>query len=387
MTTRSVSTDTLAAGIRSHDVMPDVTPDGARSDGAWSDDGGAVCAALRDRIMARAGPGAAVMPAERVTLLRVNLPIRGRHRRLQAVPFALEDRLAAPIETVHCALHPAWTDSASLAAVIDRAKMSETSGPVIAETMAVPTPQAEEGQTAWAVWREGSRAVVRASDGTGFAAHSEILPLLWARAGRPAVTRLGAELPEEMAAVDLSDVPPPPDAVDLRFDLRQGMFAVGGRHWPGTLKAAAGIVAAGLLLHLALAMLDRAALARVASVESAQAVARLESRLPGVPPDIGAAALTDRLAPRDVAAAGSTFLPLLTETAAAMIVDAPQTQVQRLTWDTQSGELMLDVTARTLEDLQSIERILIAADFPAQSGVATAGDGAARAEIRIGPRP
>ena len=344
-------------------------------------------ASLGDRIAGGIAPGASVVPAERVTLLRVDLPLRGRAKRLEALPFAIEDRLAVPVETLHCALHPGAADGGALAAVIDRAAMEDADGAVVPETMAVPAPPAEDGRAAWAVWREGERAVVRVSDGTGFAARADSLPALWALAGRPPVLRLRDGLPEEMGAVDHSDAPPPPAAEDLRFDLRQGAFAPGGRHWPATARIAAGIVLAGMLAHLGLALADRAALSQIADAEAARAGARLEARLPGVPEDIEPAALVDRLVPRTAADGGSAFLPLLTETAAALMIDAPRTEVQRLTWDGRSDELLLDVTAGSLEGLQEIERTLIAAGLPARSGVATADDGVARAEIRIGPRP
>ena len=355
--------------------------------GAQPDGGSSAFASLRDRIAGRLAPGASVVPAERVTLLQVDLPLRGRARRLQALPYAIEDRLAVPVETVHCALHPGAAGGGTLAAVIDRGAMAEADGALVPETMAVPTPPAEDGRAAWAVWREGERAVVRVSDGTGFAARAGSLPMLWTLAGKPPVLRLRDGLPEEMGAVDRSDAPPPPDAEDLRFDLRQGAFAPGGRHWPGTARIAAGIVLAGTLAHLGLALADRAALSRIADAEAARAGARLEARLPGVPEGIPPAALIDRLAPRTVAAGGSAFLPLLTDAAAALTIDAPRTQVQRLTWDGRSDELLLDVTAGSLEGLQEIERTLVAAGLPARSGVATADDGVARAEIRIGPRP
>ncbi len=346
-------------------------------------------ASLAGRIAARGGADASVIAAERVTLLVVDLPLRGRSKRLQALPFAIEDRVAAPVDALHCALRPGAAAGAGLAAVIDRAAMAEAegAGPVIPETMAVPAPPEDGGRAAWAVWREGERAVVRASDGTGFAARAESLPALWAIAGRPAVLRLREELPPEMGAVDLSDDPPPPDPDDLRFDLRQGAFSPGGRHWPGTARIAAGIVLAGLLVHLALALTDRAALARIAAAADGRAGDRLEQRLPGVPAAIGSAALVDRLVPQARAAGGSAFLPLLNEAAAALLIEAPRTQVRRLTWDAPSGELLLDVTAGSLEDLQAIERTLVAAGLPTRSGVATADQGAARAEIRVGPRP
>lgn len=344
-------------------------------------------AALRERVHARL-PGASVLAAGAVALMPLDLPVRGRRQRLQAAPFALEDRLSMPLDRLHVALHPAHGGVAALAAIVDRHRMpSNAAGPVLAETLAVPVPAAAPGDTAWAVWRSGDRAVVRVSDGSGFGCAADMLDPLWTLAGKPAVSRLADPLPETMGAADLSQAPPPPDAADLGFDLRQGAFASGGRHWPSTLRLAATVAGLGLAAHLALAVADRMALGRIARAEVAAAEARLEERLPGARLSLGLPALLDRLAPRAEAATGSAFLPLFSDTAQALLADAPPADVQRLTWDARTGILVLDVTAGSLEDLQAIERSLADRQLAVETGVATAEDGVARADLRIGGAP
>ena len=250
--------------------------------------------------------------------------------------------------------------------------------------MAISTPQADDGQTAWAVWKEGERAVVRVSDGTGFAVRADFLPTLWQMAGRPSLSSLAEPLSGGMEAVDLSHAAPDPDVSDVKFDLRQGEFAADARDWPDIARIAASAVGIGLAVHLGIAVADRAALGRIAERDSAAIEARLASRLPGATLAMGLPALVDRLAPAPEMSPGSDFLPLLGQSAAALLGDAPELDVQRLSWDADSGDLVIDITTASLEDLQRIERRLSDAGLSVASGTATAADGAARADIRIG---
>ncbi|CAM4098770.1 type II secretion system protein GspL [Palleronia rufa] len=366
--------------------MTDQKSDPAAPDGS-AKDGGPAFASLRDRLVA-ARPGAVVIAAERVGLIRFDLPVRGRRRRIQAAPFAIEDRLSEPPASLHCALHPGIRPPEALAAVVRHDAMPDRpAAPVLVETMAVPAPPARDGRTAWAAWREGPRVVVRVSDGSGFAARSDQLAILWRIAGRPALTSLAGPLPDPLEAEDLSHAPPPPDAADLAFDLRQGALSADARDWPTVARIAAAAVVAGLVLHLGIAALDRAALARIAAADRAEVEIRLAERLPGASLGMGVPALVERLAPAPAAPSGSAFLPLLGASAAALLGDAPDLDVQRLSWDAASGDLVMDVTAASLEDLQRIERRLSERGLAVSSGAATAGDGTARADLRIGAAP
>lgn len=376
-------------------TRPGALPEDGPADGAvLSFPGGSAgrdFQALSDRLRSALGPDVAIVPAESVTLMRVDLPVSGTRRRLQALPFALEDRLAVPVETLHVALHPGAAGPGALAVILARGVMAGAAaarGRVTAETLAIPAPRpAEAGGTAWAVWREGQRAVIRCSDGTGFAARADSLPMLWSLAGKPALTSLGAALPTSLPAADLSRDPPLPDAADLRLDLRQGAFARGQGAWKGLARAAAVLVGLGLLAHLGIAAADRVALSRIASAETARANEMLDDRAPGLTLDAGLPALMRRLEPSPDAPQRSAFLPLMAETGGALLSDAPQLSVQRLSWDAASGELLLQISAGSLEALQAIETAIGNAGLNVSSGVATAGDGGARADFRIGGPP
>lgn len=383
-----------------------------------------------------------ILPAGESTLFAVDLPVRGTRQRLQALPFALEERIAAGLERSHVALGPslarktAHGDAIFLAAVVSRAAMEAAlhdapdSAALIPEAMAIPVPGPElaqdpmaepaagtagpDGRAAgeppviWAVWREGARAVVRTSDGTGFALRIDMLPAIWAAAAasmpalsggtaakgganiggatgsgaRPILLSYGEPLPPELPARDLSRSPPLPDREDLRFDLRQGVFAPRSADWGRVLRRVAVIAAAGVGLHLAIAYADLLALRDLADAERAQAQAASDTVLPGVSvgPDTGP--LLARLVPPAPQPGGSDFLPLLSDVTTAL-AGGPGVALRTLAWSGQDGQLVLQVQADGLDALQRVEAALSAAGFRIDSGVATANDGGAEVEIRL----
>lgn len=341
---------------------------------------------LAQRVAEAAG-AADVLPAEHVTLMCADLPVRGR-RRLQILPFALEDRVPVPVEGLHFALHPGH-GAPALVAVVDRGVMSSAEGGrrLIPETMGLPAPESPQGQTVWAVWAEGERAVVRVSDGTGFAARIEQVEPLWHAAGSPELTIYGPAAPPGLAeAGQAVSALPDPDPGDLIFDLRQGEYASARDRWPRAARRSAAVVAAGLLAHLAIAGADAFALSRIAAEERDHAERLLEARLPGATPTLDLPAVMQRLVPQ-TGPEGSDFLPLIARSAAVFVAGVPGIELRRLSWDATSGEMLLTVTASSLENIQTVERLLTDEGLSAESGVATVADGMARADLRIASRP
>lgn len=352
-----------------------------------------------DRIMAKlaemqktshtqhAQVAAIVLPAETVRLLHVDLPVTGRRARIAALPFAVEDRISIPIERAHVALCQSTGTGAVLAAVVDRDAMARLGAPVVPvlpETLAIPAPLPDaSGRPVWAVWRDGSKAVIRQSDGSGFGLRADMLEMAWSRAGQPAVISYGAALPKALGAQDRSAAPPPPEARDLAVDLRQGDFAPQGAGWARPLRAVAAMAVLGALAHLGLAVADLAALRDIARDVTQQTQAELSRRVPGVSLSAGAQAIGARLAPPTATGQGSGFLPLLARAADPLLIDAPPVTLRRLTWSAADGLLRMQVEASGLQDLQQIERLLGDAGLEVTSGVATASDGAARAELTL----
>ena len=331
------------------------------------------------------GLSARLVAAEQVGSFLVEVPRATARQRRTLLTFAVEDRIAAPIQSVQVVQGP--LDSADpgqlLAFVLSNDIMAEIAAaapPHLPEFLMIPRPSAEGGPV-WSVWREGTRAVVRTSDGTGFALRAPMLPLLWARAGNPKLYSLAEPLDEALPAEDLSAAPPPPDPRDLAFSFaRPPAAGTGGvAEW----RWAAMAAGAALLIHLGLTAFDTAALRRIAQDERIAAEAAIASVLPGVPLSGDVAPILARLTPAPSDAGRGPFLPLLNEVAGTLAQDPATVGFRRLSWGRRDNTLVVLMQSPGLEDLQRIEQDLESAGFAVRSGAATAGNGGAEVEMRI----
>jgi general secretion pathway protein L len=333
-----------------------------------------------------------IIPAEAVSLLIATVPVRGLKGKRAALPFAIEDRISASLEDVHVALCRTTRDSnAVLAAVIDTAWMRAPDragdAQVLPETFALPAPEPSPDGPVWAVWCADRRALVRVSDGTGFCVDAAMLPLLWRQAGKPACLHYGDPIAPDIAATHRGDAPPPPDAVDLAVDLRQGLHAPASADWSTWLGRVAAVVCFGLLLHLVIAAVDARALTRIAAREQAAAQAVVTPILPGVIIGADAGAILRRLAPPPPPPPGSAFLPLLTQVSQVFLAADLPVGFRRMTFADNPARLNLLIEVATLEDLQQAERVLKARGLDVRSGAATASGGVAEAEFTIAGTP
>ncbi|MBU0730676.1 MAG: hypothetical protein KKE17_03675 [Proteobacteria bacterium] len=91
-------------------------------DGSWKTQSGPLRAAVsksgRQRLVA-------LVPGQEVFLADVTLPVRGRKYMLQAIPFALEDRLAEDVEELHFAHGRKRSDGSMAVAVVSAQRMAE----------------------------------------------------------------------------------------------------------------------------------------------------------------------------------------------------------------------------------------------------------------------
>ncbi|MFZ5962164.1 type II secretion system protein GspL [Thalassococcus sp. BH17M4-6] len=345
--------------------------------------------ALRDRLSGLLGAAEAariaLVPAERFSLHRVDLPLRGERQRRAALPFALEDDLAQPIDTLHFALCTGG-GGGTLAAVLSHDAMTEVAEAhpglrLLPELLLIAAPDPDvAGRARWAVWRQGARALVRVSDGTGFVARSDMLATLWTHAGRPEVLRLGAPL-DGIPAQDLSDDPPAPDPKSLRTDLRQGAFAPSRGLGRPMKVLAAGIVVAALA-HLGLAYADLRAQRTLAADLKTQAQALLAQKIPEATVFDDPALLLAGLS-RTGGGAEPGVLQVFGQVSDAVLGAGAELNLRRLLWSDRSGTLTLQVEAPGLEDIQRIEQALRGAGLSVRSGAVTAGQGAAQAELIV----
>ena len=262
------------------------------------------------------------VPTEEVLLLAVELPLPSPRRRLEALPFAIEDRIAEPLEAVHVALGAEIGPNLYLAAVVRHATMrawvaeAEAAGAdaaaIVPDALLLPSPAV--GQ--WSVAMLGERAVVRTWDGTGLAVARAQLPAAWRAAGQPGVIAWTAGVPAEMQpgygdpALDLPGL--------LPIDLRQGLYAWRRPALSGLRRRALTIAAGGVLAHGAIAAADTLVLRHQAHVREAQTRTLIAAALPAVATgDHAVSAAAAYLPSAARAGAPDPLLPLLSRVAAA----------------------------------------------------------------------
>lgn len=283
--------------------------------GVWTLTGEALVAADGD------GPATVLVPSEAVRLLTVELPLPTRARRLAALPFAVEDLIAEPIDSVHLALGIELAPKRYLVGVVRHDRMAEWIAAIeaagldhaalVPDALALPQPAAGE----WAVELGETRALVRAGDGTGFAIPAPLLRTAWDAAGRPRTIAYGTALPADMAdsADALALDPLARRLLAPALDLRQGLYAV-RRTGAGFWRKMATVAVLGLLAHVVIAALDTLALRTIADARVAETRALVAAKAPGTTlPQEGLAGAVADLLPRPGAGGGAN--PFLTAAA------------------------------------------------------------------------
>lgn len=150
----------------------------------------AACAGRRTIVLA---------PGEDLLLTTVTIPARNRQRLLQALPYALEDRLAQDVEQMHFAPGFRRADGSVPVAVLERESLGRWLGelreagiePVrmIPDILALPYQPGD-----WTLLVDGTMALVRTAVQGGLAIETESLaPLLAA-----ALEELGEQRPERL---------------------------------------------------------------------------------------------------------------------------------------------------------------------------------------------
>lgn len=332
------------------------------------------------------------VPAEDVLLTEVSLPgLRGARLR-QAVPFALEDRLAVDVEHVHCALGPAVDDDVHQVAAVERAVMERwlaalrdagiTPAAVVPDCLALPW----DGDGATTVALTPTRALVRDGAAAGFACEHDLLePMFAARAHESPPTRVavaeGAAPPAAFVGTPVTELrdgllawlAPQLVGSTPSLDLLQGPYApkrrrtaaLGAWRWPAMLAAA----------WLALAVVTWALEYRALAAEHARQQAEIA--------EIFASVITDepmvdprlQLERRLGGAADGELLRLLEALAAAM-AGAEGVEVSGLSY--RSGQLDVSVAARTVDQLDRLrERVAAGGVAAAIDSASSAGDAVA----------
>ncbi len=291
-----------------------------RAAGVWTLTGGRL-------IIAEAGgPATILVPTEQVRLLAVDLPLSSRAKRLEALPFAIEDQIAEPIESLHLALGAEIAPKRYLVGVVRHEVMerwvdlADAGGlgqaAMVPDALALPQPP--EGE--WAVDLGETRALVRVGDGGGFAIPAPLLGAAWETAGKPAALAYGTALPAEMM-LGRSALAPGPLATRLLspvLDLRQGRYAVRRAGISTFWRRLGWIVAIGAAAHTAIAFADTLMLRSIADRRAAETRTVAGLAAPGANLGGDLRTVIPDLLPKSGSKAPDAFLPLLTRISGAL---------------------------------------------------------------------
>lgn len=145
------------------------------------------------------------VPTEQVAFLQAQVPGKRRADWLQALPYALEEKLAQPVESLHFVVLHREASGTTWVAVVEKARMQrwldELAAQGVSQAELVPdcfrVPIAENGQ-AWQIWPagEGGRCLVRTGRYSGLAGDVDWLEDVWTLAQ----SQVSAEAPAQMSA-------------------------------------------------------------------------------------------------------------------------------------------------------------------------------------------
>lgn len=217
--------------------------------------------------MARDRQVVALVPAEQLMLTEVSVPgLRGPRLR-QAIPFALEDRLATDVDEVHCAIGPTLDDGMYQVAVVEHRVMQAwldafrdaglSVAAIVPDCLALPW--SGDGEVTIAITQD--RALVRDGEARGFSCERDLLEaMLTGRVDAIPATRVGtvdeAPVPAVLSATPVTALHDgllawlAPQAVAPPLDLLQGRYAPKQRRAAalGRWRLPAALAAAWLVL-------------------------------------------------------------------------------------------------------------------------------------------
>lgn len=323
-----------------------------------------------------------VVPGESVLLTDVELPpIRQQAKRMQAARYALEDQVAAPLDTLHFTLGSRNEDGRYPAAVVERdrieewlARLGEARPQVTAmvpDSLCLEEPQPDS----CSLHLDADRALVRHGRRLGFACEQALLPAMLRAGGHENHRLRVADDGGENAAQSLEQLTEAGLTVERRQDgrsqarldrdllaralppalnLLQGEFAPVSRldEWWRPLQATAALFAAWLLLALVAQGVEYYQLQQRYDSLHAQAEKQFRDAFPNVHKINDIQVQAEQEIRRLRGSGGSSGLfPLLQATAAAAGTDEA---LQMQSFQFRNGELFLSLRGK---DIQALERL------------------------------
>jgi general secretion pathway protein L len=334
------------------------------------------------------GPAIVLVPTERVLLLTADLPLQGLRRRAEALPFAIEDRIAEPLAAVHVALGAELSPRRHIAGVVSHKVMQhwiaaiDAAGlehaRIVPDALALPVPAAG----GWSVDLAGGRALVRSDDGAGLAVPVAHLAAAWVAAGRPRCTSYGDPLPPEMGGEQALFE----RTADLPLDLRQGAYAPQRTGFPRLARQIAMVAALGLIAHGAIAGVDTLAIRHIAARRAAETRTLLAQVAPTAAISDDVAASAAEILP-DESAGASQFLPLLVRVGGALKQLGAAAALRSVAFDASGGTMSLQVETADMAGLQHVTPALAAQGLSAETGAASMNQGKAVGSFLVRSRP
>lgn len=354
-----------------------------------------------------------LVPGAAVTLLAARLPTRQQQRLRQALPYALEDQLAADVETLHFAAAGRRDGDEVSCAVVERAVLKdwlaalEAAGihadAVLPDLLALPRAAGE-----WSLLAEAGGVLLRYDELRGLATDTatlpHLLPLLLQQQGerRPSRLRLhdatgdgatdallrgwcaeqGIELQATTVTGDALTVLAPAALRGEGINLLQGEFSRREktrqlwRPW----RAAAALLAALLLLQGGMAIARYSSLSRADAELDAQIERLYREAFPEAQRVVDAPAqMQQKLAELRRGDAGLEFNRLLLH-AGPMLRDSG-VQLRALHYS--PGLLDIEVTAADLQTLDRLKQALDSGALRAEISSADSNDGAVAGRIAL----
>lgn len=331
-----------------------------------------------------------LLPAEDVLLMQAPQVARNEAQLRQALPYAIEDRLAAPIETQHVAYARAQESGQLLVAVVARARLDALLSALRAHGLepdaVVPEPLLlpwQPGQASLLV--EPGRALLRFAQAGAILLEPESVGAwagdrldtirAWEIAGARAPDGMGSREALEDALLVFAECL----AEEPELNLLQGDYRVqrrGGRV-ARTWRWAAGLAVLALLLAFAYAALEYRQLARLVDTQTREMADLYRSLVPGATRIVDAEAQLRSALATIGQGGGDVAVDLLVASAPALAADA-SVRLDALSW--RNGVLELQVTA---PDIAALDRLRGRLDGIARTQLASATRGSQGVEGRL----
>lgn len=331
----------------------------------------------------------AIVPAEDVLLLGAPRVARSEKQLAQALPYAIEDRLAMPVETQHVAWAPTADPTRLRVAVIARERLDAHLATLRAAGLEpdalVPEPLL---LPVGGLLAESGRVLLRSGETSALALTPEELPAFLPAGPSEATLAAGAQadLPANVTTRRVDDALHAYAAAlvgGIPLDLLRGGYAPrrrregAARLWRHAAIAAGVAVALGVV-HLAV---ERQQLAAHVEAQREEMAQLLRAAVPGTQRIVDPAQQLRAALAAGGEGGGDAALGLLVAAAPALSVDAA-TALDAL--DYRNGVLELTVTAPDVAALDALRARLAAAALRVELTAATPGSRGVEGRLRIG---